>query len=167
MTNKMRVSLAAGLIAIAAAAVLPALAHDGQGAPQARQMGGPPLGGGPGGRGPGGPGRMGMLGPIVRDLTDAQREQVRGIMESHRDEFKQVAEKMGAAREAMRALTDADTVDESAIRAKSVDVAAAEADAAILNAKVRAEVFGILTPEQVAKAKEMKAARPRMRRPGQ
>lgn len=109
---------------------------------------------------------MGMLGPIVRDLSDAQREQVRGIMDSHRDEFKQVGEKMRNAREAMGALIDAETIDESAIRAKSVDVAAAEADAAILNAKVRAEVFGILTPEQLAKAKEMKAAGPRMRRPG-
>jgi Spy/CpxP family protein refolding chaperone len=164
MTNKMRVSLAAGLIAITAAAVLPALAHDSQGAPQARQ--GPPPGGGPGGRGPGGLGRIGMLGPIVRDLTDAQREQVRGIMESHGDEFREAGEKMRAAREGMGALIDADTIDEAAIRAKSAEVATAEADAAILNAKVRAEMYGILTPEQLAKAKEMKAQRPRMRRPG-
>ncbi|MEO8682006.1 MAG: Spy/CpxP family protein refolding chaperone [Vicinamibacterales bacterium] len=178
MTNRIRLSLAAGLIAITAAAVIPAMAQDGQGPPAGRRMGPPPAGqmgpGGPGGpmgpggrKGPGGPGGpMGLLGPIARDLTNAQREQVRGIMQSHRDEFKQAGDKMRAAREGMGALIDAETIDESAIRAKSVDVAAAEADAAILNAKVRNEVFGILTPEQVAKAKELKAARPQMRRPG-
>jgi Spy/CpxP family protein refolding chaperone len=171
MTNRIKVSLAAGLIAITAAAILPAMAQDGQATPVPRHTGPPPGGiGGPGQRGPGGPGGfggpMGMLGPIVHDLTDAQREQLKGIMDSHRDEFTQVGDKMRAAREAMGALVDAEVIDESAIRAKSVDVAAAEADAAILNAKVRAEVFGILTPEQVAKAKEMKAAGPRMRRPG-
>jgi Spy/CpxP family protein refolding chaperone len=170
MTNKFKVSLAAGLIAITAAAILPAMAQDGQGAPTGRHMGpqgGGPMGPGPRGPGgPGGPGPMGMLGPIVRDLTDAQREQLKGIMDSNRDEFKQVGDKMRTAREAMGALVDAEVIDESAIHAKSVDVAAAEADAAILNAKVRAEVFGILTPEQAAKAKEMRAAGPRMRRPG-
>ena len=109
-----------------------------------------------------------MIGPILRDLTEAQREQVKGIIDNHRDEFKQVGDKLRAAHEAMGALIDADTLDENAIRAKSVDVAAAEADAAILNARVRTEVFAILTPEQLAKAKEMRTHGPgaRMRRPG-
>ena len=93
MTNRIRLSLAAGLIAITAAAVIPAMAQDRQGPPMGRRMGPPPDGqmdpGGPmgrgGPRGPGGPGGpggpMGLLGPIGRDLTDAQREQVRAIME--------------------------------------------------------------------------------------
>ena len=50
-------------------------------------------------------------------------------------------------------------INESAIRAKSAEAATAEADAAILNAKVRAEVKEILTPEQLQKAKELREAR--------
>ena len=75
-------------------------------------------------------------------------------MDSHRNEVRAAGEKIGAARQAMRALLDADQIDEAAIRAKSVEVAAAEAEAAIIQAKVRQEVFGILTAEQLQKAKE-------------
>ena len=59
----------------------------------------------------------------------------------------------------MRALIEADTINESAIRAKSAEVAAAEADVAILNAKVRAESMQILTSEQQAKLKELRTDR--------
>jgi protein CpxP len=104
---------------------------------------------------------MGLFGPGFRglDLTDDQRGQVQKIHEAHQAEFKQVGEKMRAAREGFRALVEADTLDEAAIRAKSVEVAAAEADAAILNAKVRAEVKGILTDEQLQKMKAFQAQR--------
>ena len=88
------------------------------------------------------------------DLTEAQQGQVKSIMDSHRDEVRAAGQKIGEAREAMRTLLEADQIDESAIRAKSVEVAAAEADAAIIQAKVRQEVFGILTAEQLQKAKE-------------
>jgi periplasmic protein CpxP/Spy len=126
--------------------------------------------GGPGGRG-GGP--FGMLGPELRalDLTDAQREQVRAVMESHRDEQKAVGDRMMAARKALDDAIAADTIDEAAIRAKALELGAVEADAAVMRAKVRAAVFALLTPEQVKKAKElraemeqqMKAGRGRMR----
>ncbi len=163
MKNTYRFALVAGLVAILAAATVPALrAQNGppQGPPMGHRPGPPPDGrmgpGGPGG--PGGP--MGILGPALRalNLTDEQREQVKGVMQSHRADFKQVGDKMRAAREGMGALVDADTLDEAAIRAKSLEVASAEADAAILNARVRAEVYAFLTPEQLDKAKELKAA---------
>jgi len=133
-------------------------------------MMGPGGPGGPGGRG-GGP--FGMLGPELRalDLTDAQREQVRAVMESHRDEQKAVGDRMMAARKALDDAIAADTIDEAAIRAKALELGAVEADAAVMRAKVRAAVFALLTPEQVKKAKElrsemeqqMKAGRGRMR----
>jgi Spy/CpxP family protein refolding chaperone len=104
---------------------------------------------------------MGLFGPGFRglDLTDAQREQVQAIMQSHQAEFKQVGEKMRTARDGMHALVNADALDEAAIRAKATEVATAEADAAILNAKVRAEVKGVLTAEQLQKMKEFQAER--------
>jgi len=48
-------------------------------------------------------------------------------------------------------------VDESAIRAMSAEVAAVQADAAVLRAKVHQEVFSLLTAEQQARAKELRA----------
>jgi protein CpxP len=114
--------------------------------------GGPGMRGGPGGRG-------GMFGAGLRgiDLTDAQREQVRAIMESHRDEQKAIGDRMQAARKALHEAIAADAVDEGAIRAKAGEIGAVEADAAVLQAKIRAEVFGILTPEQAAKAKAFRS----------
>ena len=113
--------------------------------------------GGPGRRGgPGGPG--GMFGPPLRglDLTDAQREQVRTIMESHRDQQKAIGDSMQAARKALHEAIAADTFDENAVRAKAIEVGTIEADAAVLQAKIHGEVFAILTPEQVKKAKELR-----------
>ena len=68
----------------------------------------------------------------------------------------------------MQALVEADALDESAIRAKSAEIAAAEADVMILNAKVRQESMQVLTSEQLAKLKELRDSRPgpRMRKPG-
>ena len=178
MTNRFKISrlrrgfgvqaLAAAVATLMLAGAVPALiAHQDQ--PQERRGLGPRMGGGPGG--PGGPMRGGPmgLGPGFHqlDLTDDQKAQLKTIAESHRDEFRAAGQKVGAAREAMRALLEADQIDEGAIRAKSAEVAAAEADVAILNAKVRQQSLQILTSEQQAKLKELQASRPgpRMRRP--
>ena len=113
---------------------------------------GPGMHGGPGGRG-------GMFGAGLRgiDLTDAQREQVRAIMESHRDEQKAIGDRMQAARKALHEAVAADAIDENAIRAKAMEVGALEADAAVLQATIRGKVFALLTPEQVKKAKELRS----------
>jgi Spy/CpxP family protein refolding chaperone len=106
-------------------------------------------------------GPMGIGGPEFRalDLTDGQREQIKAIVDSHQAEFKAVGDKLGAAHQGMRALLEAETLDESAVRAKSAEVAAAQADAAILQAKVRTETLTVLTAEQQAKLKELRATR--------
>ena len=114
--------------------------------------GGPGMRGGPGGRG-------GMFGLPMRELglTDAQREQVRAIMESHRDEQRAIGERMQAARKSLHETIAADVFDEGVIRAKAGEIGAVEADAAVLQAKIRGEVFALLTPEQVKKAKELRS----------
>ena len=163
MTKTLGLYFAAGLLAVVATAVVPVLATGEQG------LGGGPMGRGPGPGGPGGGPGMGMRGPgpmlglPVADLSDDQKQQVKSILDSHRDQMQQNAEKMRGLQEAMRTLVEADTIDESAIRAKSAEIASAEADALILQAKMRAEVFQILTPEQQQKAKEMQANRPQGR----
>ena len=93
------------------------------------------------------------------DLTDDQKAQLKSIAESHRDEFRAAGEKARAAHDGMQALVEADSINESAIRAKSAEIAAAEAEVMILNAKVRQESMQVLTSEQQQKLKELRAAR--------
>jgi periplasmic protein CpxP/Spy len=115
------------------------------------------------GFGPGGPGGPGGLPLRQLDLTDAQREQVKGIFDSHKDEFRAIGERMKTARQAQAAAIETQPIDEAAIRAKAADLAAVEADAAVLRAKVQAAVFQVLTPEQQEKAKTLKAEREKRR----
>lgn len=172
MTTRMKTYIAAGAAVLTLAAGAPMLlAQDQQPKRPGPGFGGPPPGG-PGmrGRGPGGPGPIGPmgLGPGFRELnlSDDQKEQLKKIAESHRDEFRAAGEKARAAHEGMQGLMDADTIDENAIRAKSADIAAAEAEVMILNAKVRHESMQVLTSEQQAKLKELQANRPGPGGPG-
>jgi len=115
---------------------------------------------GPGGRfgGPGGPG--GPLGELMLgalNLTDTQKGQVKSILDSHRDEMQSLGDKSRTAHQALDAAITADSIDESAIRARAADVGAVDADMAVLRAHIRAEVWQILTPEQQSQAKQMQA----------
>jgi periplasmic protein CpxP/Spy len=148
-----RVLAATAAIVIATSAV--ALAQPGRG-------GGPGGRGGPG-SGPGGP-LAGLFGIHVQehlrglDLSEAQREQIRTIMQSHREEAQALAQR-GAA--ALRTLNDATMAggDEGAIRQHSQSLGEVVGDAAILRSRVHGEVWGVLTPEQQAKATAMRADR--------
>ena len=100
---------------------------------------------------------MGDLGLRGVELTDAQKEQLRSIRESHKQEFEQVGARLREAHQGLATAVDAQTVDEATIRARSTTLATALADEAILRAKVRAEVQGILTAEQLQKMQERKA----------
>jgi periplasmic protein CpxP/Spy len=97
------------------------------------------------------------------DLTDQQREQIKGIVSQHKADFQQVRERLHAAMQAQHAAAEATPADEATIRAKANEVAAAQADMIVLGTKVRAEVFQILTPEQQAKAQQLKAQRDQRR----
>ena len=83
------------LAALFAAVLVAALAVSVMAQPGPRR-GGP---GGPGFGGPGGPGGPPIAGLRALDLTDAQKDQIRQINESHRAEFEQLATQMRALRE--------------------------------------------------------------------
>lgn len=113
-------------------------------------------------RGPGGPGGPGdALALPLRglNLTETQREQVRATVDGHKAEFDAVRTRMAAARSALQEAVTADAFNEATVRQRSVDVAAVEADAAVLRAKVHSEVWALLTPEQQQKARELQAQR--------
>jgi Spy/CpxP family protein refolding chaperone len=162
MTTRIKTMIAAGAAAVMLAGAAPmVLAQQDQ--PQQRRGVGAP-----GERGP----RGGMRGPGFGrpefrnlDLSDDQTAQLKKIRDARQAEFKAAGDKLGTARQGMRALLDADSLNEGAIRAKSQEVAAAEAELAILNAKLRRESMQILTAEQLAKLKQQRENRgPRQRR---
>lgn len=180
MTKTMKrigLGLGAVMLGLSAVAAVAAQGPNGDQPPFAGRggRGGPRGGVGPGGRmgGPGGPGgRMGAVGiPLNRlDLTDAQRDQVKGVVDSHEAELRTLGEKAMTARRALEQAVTADTIDEGAIRAKAADVAAVDSDMAVARARVHADVLQVLTSDQRAKLKELQAEmekRAETRRPPQ
>jgi protein CpxP len=116
-------------------------------------------------RGPGGFGPMrgpragfGLRGLRQLDLTDAQREQIRNIRQSHREEGRTIAERLRTAQRELRQAGDVMTVDEAAIRSKAEALAAALTDSTLHRARVQAEIYNVLTPEQQEKLKAFRAA---------
>ena len=158
--KRLTLGLGAGLIALTAVAgsFVHAQNQDPNSQPRPfRGRGGPGGPDGPGGfRGPGGP--MGMLPRLGREiaLTDAQRDQIKAIAQSHKDEWNALANR---ARTAHIALNDAVTVEpinEALIRQKSSEASAVDADMAVARARAHAEVFQILTAEQKEKVRSKK-----------
>jgi periplasmic protein CpxP/Spy len=133
-------------------------------APAAQGRHGGPDGFGPG-RGRGGPGGPGgpLAGLPLRELnlTDAQREQVKQIVDSRQQDARAIGERAMAARAALHAATTSPSFDEALIRAKAAEVSAIEADMAVSRARIFADVFQVLTPEQQAKVKELNDSRAR------
>lgn len=165
MTRTRLLTMATGTsVLVATLALTAATMHAGQpgpGGPGGR--GGFGRFGGQGPQGPGGPmGGAPMLGlprPLAAqlNLSDAQREQIRGIMQQHRNEAEQLGQRLGAAERALHQAVQAEAFDETAIRAAAADAATARTDMAVFQGRVHADVYQVLTPEQQAKARELKA----------
>ncbi|HEY3380958.1 MAG TPA: Spy/CpxP family protein refolding chaperone [Vicinamibacterales bacterium] len=105
----------------------------------------------------GGPGRALRLGLRQLGLSDTQKQQVKAILQGHKADFKGFADRLVTARRTLGDAIAVDPINEAAIREKSADLAKVQADLAVFRAQVRKEVFGVLTPDQQQKAKDMKA----------
>lgn len=99
---------------------------------------------------------LGPLFPILRrlPLTPDQREQIQQILQGHKEEIRSLVRRAIEARRPLFEAVYLDTFDEGAIRDRSAAVAAVEADAAVLRATIRTQVFAVLTPEQQTRAIE-------------
>lgn len=97
----------------------------------------------------GGPGRHMMRGLHGLDLTDAQKEQVRGIMESKRAGFEQTREQLRPLHEAKRngTITAEQQTQLDTLRTQMRQDGEA----------THQQILGILTPEQRTKLEERKA----------
>jgi Spy/CpxP family protein refolding chaperone len=120
-------------------------------------------GGGTGGAGGFGGNRhrgFGMMAGLQQlGLSPDQQEQIKNTMTSHRDEFKALMDRSRNAHQAQQSAIEQVPVNEDLVRSTSGAVAAADADMAVLRAKVHEQVFSVLTPDQQTKAKQLQADR--------
>jgi Spy/CpxP family protein refolding chaperone len=97
------------------------------------------------------------------DLSADQRDRVKQILDSHRQEQEAIVERQMAARNALETAITSPGFDESLIRSRAADVAAIEADQTVARARIYAEVFQILTSDQQSKLKAQQAERQQRR----
>jgi Spy/CpxP family protein refolding chaperone len=93
------------------------------------------------------------------DLTDAQQQQVREIVQRHRDQMRTAGDQVGKAFEAQRAAVETTPVNEGLIRSTTQALADAQTAMALLQAQIHSEIFSVLTPEQQEKAKQLREQR--------
>ena len=101
---------------------------------------------------------------VMRDLTDAQREQVKAVHEKHADRIRPIAERARTAREALdNAVLSGNAGN---LQALSIEVGNAETELAFAQAQVQSEIYNVLTAEQKQKIaerrKQMEARRGEM-----
>ena len=118
-----------------------------------------------GARGQRGARGMGVAGLPLRqlDLTDEQRQQVRGILEARREDFRTVGERLRTAARAQQEAVRRVPVDETEVRARASELATAQADMAVLRARVHEQVYQVLTPDQQTKLQALRAEREKRR----
>ena len=115
---------------------------------------------GPGWRGPfGHRGRGGFPGLAQLDLSDAQRQQVRDVMQRYRTQMQEAGQRLREAHDAQRAAVDTVPVNEGLIRSTTQALANVQTDMALLRARIHSDVWSLLTPEQQEKAKQLRSER--------
>ena len=105
-----------------------------------------------GGHGKGGGMHLKMLWNL--DLSTEQKSAIGRMLPTYREEKEALREKKQAAREAMRVLMTAETLDENAIREASRAMAPIMEDMAVLRARFVFDLKDILSPEQVQRLQE-------------
>jgi periplasmic protein CpxP/Spy len=116
-----------------------------------------PRGGGRGGRGfgPGGPG----LALNELNLTEAQREQVREIRDRYQEQIQALSRHLGDLAAKQRQAIETVPVNETLITSATQDMTQSQVDVAIQEARINADIWSVLTPEQQAKATKLRAER--------
>ena len=96
-----------------------------------------------------------MLGKL--DLSDAQKEQVKTLVTANRAAVEPYRNQLRDSAKALREATANGQFNEAQIRAIAQTQAQANAELTVANAKLKAEIYNILTPEQRAKVEERRA----------
>jgi len=109
-----------------------------------------------------GPGsRQRQVGLALRglELTEAQREQVRQLTVQYREQTRTLLERLQTAQEARRKAVEAIPFSEPQIRTAAQALAEVETELAVQQARLQADVYALLTPEQQSRLQTMRAER--------
>jgi len=109
------------------------------------------------GRGPMGPGRGPGMALAALNLTDAQKEQVRDIRDRHRQESQAAMDHLAAVQQQQREAIETFPINEAAITSLSQDLAQAQVEVALQEARLNADIWAVLTPEQQAQLNKIRA----------
>ena len=109
------------------------------------------------GIGPGGPG--GGFAFRALDLTDAQQEQVRQLTQQNREQMRALMDRMRAAQDARRQAIEAVPFNESQVRSAMKELAEVEADLAVAQARLQADIYALLSVEQQQRLQTLRAER--------
>ena len=93
------------------------------------------------------------------NLTETQREQVRGIRERYREQTQALAARLGEAADKQRQAIETLPVNETLITSATQDMTQAQVDVAIQEARLNSEIWSVLTPEQQAQLTKLRAER--------
>ena len=93
------------------------------------------------------------------NVTPEQREQIAGILKSHRQEIARALKPVVEKRRALREAVLAEKTDERKVRSAAEELGKAIGDAAIVAARIKSEARGVLTDEQVKVLAEFRADR--------
>jgi Spy/CpxP family protein refolding chaperone len=88
-------------------------------------------------------------------LTDAQQAQAKAILEKEKPNFETMMRQVEDGHKQMRTLEESTTFDEAAVRAQATSQAQAMTELIVAKARVKSELFAILTADQKAKATEL------------
>jgi len=86
------------------------------------------------------------------ELSDAQKEQIEGLHNQRWQNQQQKREQMQTARQELREARQATPFNEADFRAKAAKQAELKTEMMVERAKMKAELYAILTPEQQEKA---------------
>ena len=115
-----------------------------------------------------GPGHGEMLEHITRvlNLTDAQKQQVKAIVDSTESIAKDIHAKLEENHKQLAAATANGQFDEAQVRTLANQKGQLEADMTVEHLRAMSKVYAILTPEQRVKAEEMHKHMGGPRKPG-
>jgi len=92
---------------------------------------------------------------VVLDLSDTQKDQLRNVFDQQWKEHQAQRNEMQASRDALSSARWDKNFDEKAFRVQAQKHADLKTEMMVQRAKVRQQVFAILTPEQQQKAEKL------------
>lgn len=89
------------------------------------------------------------------DLTEQQQEEVKSIMSAFKEQMKDKKDGHMAFRDQLKGLIQAETFDEAAVRTLIESKQAERVSAGIAKARMKNQIWNVLTEQQQAKLEEM------------